>query len=122
MSSPDEQPRSDADDAPEAGAPRPHAGGFTLDLSTGKPQVPEAWRRQRKKADPLTTKIIDLTQPKAKPAPEPQSAPKPEKPRKSVEAKAPGKPKPSNKPKRASGGATLADLLDPETLARLRGK
>ncbi|MDX1530577.1 MAG: hypothetical protein R3362_03545 [Rhodothermales bacterium] len=118
----DDTPRPDSDAEPNQPAPEPpddeekqsHAGGFTLDLSSKKKaQAPEQWRRQRKKADPLTTKIFDLTQPKAPPEP-----PKPE-PKAERKPKGPAKKK--GKPKRPAGGATLADLLDPETLARLRG-
>ncbi len=124
MSSPEPPPRPDGAPKPEAepDASRAHPGGFTLDLSSSeKPKAPESWRRRRKKADPFTTKIIDLSQ---QPAPK-QEKPEPvkpaaKKPRKSGGA-ARGGSKKGAKPARPSGGSTLADLLDPETLARLRG-
>ena len=94
-----------------------HAGGFTLDLSSSKPssKAPADWRRKRKQADPFTTKVFDLTQP-SEPVPPPKPKPAKAKPKaKKSDSKR------SGTPKRASGGSALADLLDPETLARLRG-
>lgn len=129
---PDAPPPDDRRDAPsdagdaEAGSPKQaaHAGGFTLDLSSGPAAgQPEAWRRKRKQASPILTKIVDLTAPKPEPAP-----PRPEKPpaKPPAQAKTPAKP-PREKRRddgsgRKPGGATLADLLDEETLARLRGE
>lgn len=93
---------------PEAPGPaRGHAGGFTLDLSRNTPG-----KRKRKGPAPLVTRTIDLSTKKAAPAP-PQPPPKAEPP-----PKAPRREKGGGPPR---GGATLADLLDPETLARLRG-
>jgi len=126
---PDALPPDDRHDAPDdAGpdAPSPkkegHAGGFTLDLSSGPSAAqPEAWRRKRKQASPILTKIVDLTAPKpapqpAQPAPEEKATPqghasKPRRDKRREDARG-GKP----------SGATLADLLDEETLARLRGE
>ncbi|HLT46728.1 MAG TPA: hypothetical protein VK002_05815 [Rubricoccaceae bacterium] len=116
----------DADDAPEAPKKAAHAGGFTLDLSSGPAGgQPEAWRRKRKQASPILTKIVDLTAPKPEPVP-----PRPEEPApKSPPVPPRGEKAPRNEKRRDErgrgrkpGGATLADLLDEETLARLRGE
>ena len=131
---PDDPTRHDSPTGPDAGRTpsssdppddtesQSHAGGFTLDLtSKKKASAPKKWRRQRKMADPLTTKVFDFTQPKPQPAP-----PTPDPGKKTSGSKQ--KTKPTSKkgtskgaPKRPAGGARLADLLDPETLARLRG-
>lgn len=112
---PDADPNRPDSDLLDDAETQSHAGGFTLDLtSKKKASAPKSWRRQRKKADPLTTKVFDFTQPKPKPEPPTPDSEKKTKPT----AK---KGKKSGKPKRSAGGATLADLLDPETLARLRG-
>jgi hypothetical protein len=130
---PDDPTRSDLPTGPKADSnpPEPdrpddtgsqsHAGGFTLDLSSKKkPTAPKSWRRQRKKADPLTTKIFDFTQSKAPPEP-PTPEPTPDaKPTSKAKTASKNVAKKS-KPKRSASGSTLADLLDPETLARLRG-
>jgi hypothetical protein len=109
---------------PDGKPPAPHAGGFTLDLSSGPSAgQPEAWRRRRKQASPILTKVVDLSTPK------PAAEPPPPKPQPSARPKA-EKPKPPQGEKRREkrekgcppGGATLADLLDEATLARLRGK
>lgn len=130
---PDDPTRSDTPTGPDATPDRPetdraddaeaqsHAGGFTLDLtSKKKASAPKSWRRRRKMADPLTTKIFDFTQAKAQPEP---PKPKADSEREAKPASKPGPKKSTKKgkPKRSAGGATLADLLDPETLARLRG-
>jgi hypothetical protein len=114
--------------AEDTAAPSPkggHAGGFTLDLSSGTGAgPPEAWRRKRKQASPILTKIVDLTAPK--PAPPEAAAPSAAKPpaAKPAPAKAPREERRERRDngKRGTkpGGATLADLLDEETLARLR--
>ena len=118
---PDADPNRPDSDLLDDAETQSHAGGFTLDLtSKKKASAPKSWRRQRKKADPLTTKVFDFTQPKAQPAP-PKPKPTPEKKAKPTAKPTAKKAKKSGKPKRSAGGATLADLLDPETLARLRG-
>ena len=81
----------------------PKAGG-TLDLSTGK-----APRRRKRKGPPaLVHETINLSTKRA-PA-EPAPPPRPERAPRTPRGKA---------PKAAS--SSLADLLDPDTLARLRG-
>ncbi len=117
MSDAPRQPDAARDDdaPPEAASPRP--GGFVLDLSSsdGTPSTePASWKRKRKQASPILTKIVDLTAPPSPKAPAPVEAKAPPAPRSEKKAK---KPRPSR-----GGGATLADLLDPETLARLRGE
>lgn len=122
--------RADAPAAPKEAA---HAGGFTLDLSSGPGAgQPASWRRKRKQASPVLTKIVDLTVPKpaapklavskpaaskpeaqAKPASKPPAPPSPTKPR-------PPRSEGRKDERRRPGGATLADLLDEATLARLR--
>lgn len=80
---------------------------------------PTSWKRKRKQASPILTKIVDLsaqTPPKA----EAKTAPPKAKPQRASAPK--GKPKgKSDTRSPRGGGSTLADLLDPETLARLRG-
>lgn len=99
--------------------------GFTLDLSTGKPPS----RRKRKGKGPVAVvqQTINLSTPKSE---------KPAEPKRDASqlANAPtasGKPQRSNKGKSGGhrkersaprSGNSLADLLDPETLARLRGE
>ncbi|MDX1418974.1 MAG: hypothetical protein R3181_03310 [Rubricoccaceae bacterium] len=117
--------RRDTPDDTEAASPNAeaedHAGGFTLDLSsgtTGRP--PEGWRRKRKQASPILTKIVDLTAPKPPPeASRPAPAQTPPTEAKSPRGKRPERARGGG---RKPGGATLADLLDEETLARLRGE
>lgn len=94
------------------------SSGFTLDLSTGK--APS--RRSRKKKGPVAVvqKTINLSTPKSeKPAElanEPATRPSP----KPNTSKGSGpRTKRSAAPR---SGTSLADLLDPETLARLRGE
>jgi hypothetical protein len=127
---PDDLTPDDRPAAPEDAAEAPpqkggHAGGFTLDLSSGPSSgQPEAWRRKRKQASPILTKIVDLTAPKPAPAlPEPQekTAKARTKPPGHA-AKAPREKRPKDARDRKPGGATLADLLDEETLARLRAE
>lgn len=111
----------EADSGPSAAKKDDHAGGFTLDLSSGASAgQPETWRRKRKQASPILTKIVDLSAPKPSPEPPrpaaakaPSAAATPPRGRKRDDERGRGK-KPS--------GATLADLLDEETLARLRGE
>jgi hypothetical protein len=104
-----------ADDSPREGPREPgkpkggraHAGGFTLDLSDGKPPG----KRRRKSTAALVQKTIDLSSKPAVPPPPAESASPPPAP-----APRAGRDRP-----RPAGGHSLADLLDPETLARLRG-
>lgn len=106
-----------ADDrAPDTARPAdasPTASSFTLDLSTGKPG-----KTRRKGFVPVVQQTINLSTPKP-PMPKPA-------------AEAPAEPRPSSGgPKRSRddrqrdrrpSGNSLADLLDPETLAKLRGE
>jgi hypothetical protein len=87
--------------------PRAHAGGFTLDLSAGKPST----RRRRKAPPTVVQQTINLS---TRPAPE-SKMPAPATPTPLKPAHPAGKGRP-----RSDGGHSLADLLDPETLARLR--
>ena len=93
--------------------------GFSVDLSTGK--APR--RRKRKGPPPVVQQTINLSTPKP---------PKDETPAASssagagVSASGRKKGSMSGKPRRNErsaprSGNSLADLLDPETLARLRG-
>jgi hypothetical protein len=71
---PEDRPDASEPDAPAKKAG--HAGGFTLDLSSGHAGgQPEAWRRKRKQASPILTKIVDLTAPKPEAPPEPPPEP-----------------------------------------------
>lgn len=101
---------SRSDDAPKAGS--------TLDLSTGKPPR----RRKRKGPLPVVQQTINLSTPKAE-APPPE-APKPtdgdpSNRKKSTSSGGSGRSKRGSAPTSAS--SSLADLLDPEVLAKLRG-
>lgn len=103
-----------ADDTPpDPEAPGEPRQGFTLDLSTGK--APS--RRKRKGPAAVVQQTINLSTPK----PEASKSPSPPTPRTSP----PSTPKGGGqgrgrRPPRS--GNSLADLLDPETLARLRGE
>lgn len=115
--------------APE-GAPEVRAGQ-TVDFSTGKAPV---GRRKPAAASlgagPVVRETLDLST--ATPAP-PEAAPPASGPSASgapPKPKGGGKPRDAGKPKRTDQpgrgrpkptGNSLADLLDPETLARLRG-
>lgn len=92
------------------------SSGFTLDLSTGK--APSRRKRKRKGPAPVVQKTINLSTPKVE---------KPVELGKEPEHKPPPKKKghssvPRTKHQTPRSGASLADLLDPETLARLRGE
>lgn len=111
------------DDArPNESAPEtPPARGFTLDLS-GAGTRP----RKKKGAPALVTRTINLSTPKPAPPPEPEApeakAPRPAAPTPTpTPRKGPGRDERARTPRR-EGGHSLADLLDPETLARLRGE
>lgn len=86
---------------------------YSLDLSTGK--APR--RRKRKGPPPVVQQTINLSTPKPETPPEteaqPASGPK------SNGKRGTGKRGDRRPPKAA--GTSLADLLDPDTLARLRG-
>ena len=115
-SSPADEPQDDA--RTERAGVRP--GGFTLDLSSGGgTQKPVAWKRKQKQTNPLFTKVMDLSSPpQTTPvAPSPVKTTKPEAEQPRQEQSRPEK----RRGKPASGGSTLADLLDADTLARLRG-
>ena len=110
-------PERSPEDASTSASRPERAGGFTLDLSSGEAKrQPETWRRKRKTASPVMTKIVDLSTP--------TDAPNPEKPASVPKAEKPAEKKQGARSKRHSSeasGNALADLLDPETLARLRG-
>ncbi|MEM1056506.1 MAG: hypothetical protein AAGI52_13365 [Bacteroidota bacterium] len=102
-----------------------HAGGFTINLASGT--APGTRPRRNKKSaapPPVVQKTINL------------STPKSESEKASAKASSGGKGKPKRqrggpkgthkggKPKgkkRPSSGTSLADMLDPEVLAKLRG-
>ncbi|MFN3595747.1 MAG: hypothetical protein ACK41D_00575 [Rubricoccaceae bacterium] len=126
-------PRSD--DAGSGSPPEAtrHAGGFTLDLSSGRPA---SGKRARKAPLALVQQTINLsTRKAAAPAAPAPAAPAPAAPAPAAPAPA----APASKPPRRGGSkagkrdarrdgppsggvSTLADLLDAETLARLRGR
>lgn len=96
--------------------------GFTLDLSTGK--APTRRKRKRKGPAPVVQQTINLSTPKSE---------KPADPKADAGPSAKASAKPSRGSKSTSGGRrkerpaprsgnSLADLLDAETLARLRGE
>jgi hypothetical protein len=103
--------RADMSDPDPQPAARP---GFTLDLSTGKPGRPRA---TRKGPPPVVQQTINLSTKTAAKAPEapPEPAPTPA-------AKQPRGAGPRSGGPARSGGTSLADLLDADTLARLRGE
>lgn len=124
-------PNGDAGPASEAAR---HAGGFTLDLSTGRAV---SGKRPRKGQPALVQQTINLSTRKAEPPQTPSSE------KLSAEAASPrptsgkaaplgaqaqrGEGKGGRRDKRradaGSGGiGTLAELLDAETLARLHGR
>lgn len=86
---------------------------YSLDLSTGKPPR----RRKRKGPPPVVQQTINLSTPK--PATPPEAAPAPASGPKSGGQKGGSGRDRKRAPK--SAGTSLADLLDPDTLARLRG-
>ena len=103
---------SDKSDAPRAGS--------TLDLSTGKPPR----RRKRTGPPPVVQQTINLSTKPAATAP--AETPTPSAAKEGPATKGGKKPKPSSKRSKrgappASASSSLADLLDPEVLARLRG-
>ena len=102
---------------PEDSSAQPE--GFTLDLSSGPSKAkPASWKRKQKQTSLVFTKVMDLSSP----APEPpvqNVKPRAQKPS-TPNAGSPKRGKKRDKPR--SGGSTLAELLDPETLARLRGE
>ncbi|GAB5535813.1 MAG: hypothetical protein Rubg2KO_20620 [Rubricoccaceae bacterium] len=101
---------SDASNQPES-----DASGFTLDLSTGK--APTRRKRKRKGPAPVVQQTINLSTPKSeKPAEDPNA---PARSSKGTPGKKPGGRR-KERPAPRSGNS-LADLLDAETLARLRG-
>ena len=95
---------------------------FTLDLSTGKPPS----KRKRKGPPPVVQQTINLSTPKpaAPEAEAPTASGRPHGPKggsKGNGPKAGGAPRDRNRAPKAAG-TSLADLLDPDTLARLRGE
>lgn len=107
-------------DTPTSTSPDDDAKGFTLDLSTGKP--PARRKRKTKGHVAVVQKTINLSTPKSeKPAEPTAEAPKEKtsgKPSRSAKGQSDGRRKERPAPR---SGNSLADLLDPETLARLRG-
>ena len=104
---------------PDGDTPSPDDArkGFSVDLSTGK--APR--RRKRKGPPPVVQQTINLSTPKP-PKEEPPIASS--SPAKRGDGRTKGSP--SGKARRKGrpaprSGNSLADLLDPETLARLRG-
>lgn len=85
----------------------------SLDLSTGKRGKS---KKTLKGVAPLVQKTINLSTPKEE---KEAKAEKPSVPKHSKKSNRKSKP---NKKKLRSSGSSLADLLDPETLAKLRGK
>lgn len=88
----------------------------SIDLSTGK-------KGKKKVTDgmaaPVVQETIDLSTPKKKKKKEvTPSAEKPKQPRSKKKASK----STSSRKRKPRGGASLAELLDPETLARLKGE
>lgn len=88
---------------------------YSLDLSTGK--APR--RRRRKGPPPVVQQTINLSTPKPEVSPEAEATPASGGTSGEKNGKATGGKRDRRPPKAA--GTSLADLLDPETLARLRG-
>lgn len=124
---PDEQPARPEDaEAPSAPQPKYRAGGFTLDLSKGSTakaeDAPVPRPRKRKGPAPLVQKTINLsTKPAEKPSPAQQAGPPAAAKAKSRRDKRDGRRDGRKDGNRRPSGTSLADLLDPDTLARLRG-
>lgn len=93
--------------------------GFTLDLSTGK--APSRRKRKRKGPAPVVQQTINLSTPRTEKPAEPAKGPDATA---TSSRKTKGASSASRKKQQAprSAGTSLADLLDPETLARLRGE
>lgn len=118
-------------DAPRPDADRPdgdrqsHAGGFTINLATGTSPGSRPRRKKSAAPPPVVQKTINLSTPKPeseKTEPKAQSG-KPSKNKrkggpKSHTKGAGGKPRGQKRP---SSGTSLADMLDPDVLAKLRG-
>ena len=104
-------------ETPPPDSPDDTPKGFTLDLSTGKPSSRR--KRKRKGPAPVVQQTINLSTPKSE---------KPVEPAKEPKASGTPRPKKDNSGGRRNerpaprSGTSLADLLDPETLARLRGE
>lgn len=115
-----------ADAAPNASTPPSSdeaSTGFTLDLSSGK--APSRRKRKRKGPVAVVQQTINLSTPKsekpAEPKAEASQAAKESKP--TTTRRSNGTPSGKRKERSAPrSGNSLADLLDPETLARLRGE
>ncbi|MEM6327107.1 MAG: hypothetical protein AAF791_08315 [Bacteroidota bacterium] len=101
-----------------------HAGGFTINLASGVAPGSRP-RKNRKSAAPkaVVQKTINLSTPK--PARdktnEPTASAHKSKQTGKKKSKGRGGPKGQAKGKRPSSGTSLADLLDPEVLAKLKG-
>lgn len=107
---------------PAEGDPEVRAGQ-TLDFSTGK--APTTRRKPAAASlgvGPVVRETLDLStaQPPQSDAPAPQ-APSPAPTSKPASAKTRGADK-KDRSRPSSSGSSLAELLDPETLARLRGE
>lgn len=101
-----------------------HAGGFTINLASGTAPGTRPRRNKKSAAPPaVVQKTINLSTPKPerdKNAPKASASPK-----KQGQKKGRGGPKGKGgkrrDDKRPSTGTSLADMLDPEVLAKLRG-
>ena len=88
---------------------------YSLDLSTGK--APR--RRKRNGPPPVVQQTINLSTPKPEVPPEAEATPASVQTSGKKNSKGTGARRDRRPPKAA--GTSLADLLDPDTLARLRG-
>ena len=120
------QPMPDSPDATptpsDDSARQDHAGGFTINLASGTSPGSRP-RKNKKGAAPkaVVQKTINLSTPKPEGAkPTEASAQKPKRSG-GKGKKGHGGPKGKPKGKRPSSGTSLADLLDPEVLAKLKG-
>ncbi|MEM1117038.1 MAG: hypothetical protein AAF845_00940 [Bacteroidota bacterium] len=104
-----------ADDSSTDGTPTDGKPSYSLDLSTGK--APR--RRKRKGPPPVVQQTINLSTPKPEAPPEAEAKPQAASGPKGGRKKGTGGTRDRRPPKAA--GTSLADLLDPDTLARLRG-
>ncbi|MEO0559241.1 MAG: hypothetical protein AAF170_13775 [Bacteroidota bacterium] len=109
---------ADSHAADSSPSPPSEDQGFTLDLSTGK--APSRRKRKRKGPAPVVQQTINLSTPKSEKPPEPDASSSTS----PGTSKAPGKPTRKRRKERPAprSGNSLADLLDAETLARLRGE
>lgn len=124
------QPMPDTPDSTDAPTPPPsgdadrhdHAGGFTINLASGKAPGTRP-RRNKKSAAPkaVVQKTINLSTPKPEGEKQPEASAQKPKRGGGKDTKGRGGPKGKQKGPRPSSGTSLADLLDPEVLAKLKG-